>query len=236
MKFNWKLLQNWCHAGIPQGNGLFGSLIWGDNKNIKITVNRSDYWFHGENLPPAPEQSYQNLKQFLENGDEEKLRRVFGGEKSGVAPLRSTRLPVGRLLINLPETNGRGTLSLNTDTSAAEVIIDTVKIKSIVPRNLPVIALSFSGETYRACSFTSSPPTAQEVKDFFKANDFPSPVILDAADGMSGGWIQDGRKAQPLCLLWEKVERPLPWNCIWSLLLETHQNRHRIKRRLCLSG
>lgn len=207
MKFNWELPQNWCHAGIPQGNGLFGSLLWGNSDSLKITVNRSDYWFYGDNLPPDAEQSYQNLKKFLQGGDEDELWRVFGGKVGETRPLKSTRLPVGRLLVNLPEGCNSGELNLYTDTSLTKAKLDELQINSVVPRELPVIALLVSGENYQDCSFESCPPEAEEIKDFFKNNNFPASVILDADNGMIGGWIQEGHNAQTLCVMWQKVDK-----------------------------
>lgn len=207
MKFSWNLPQNWCHAGIPQGNGLFGSLLWGNSDSLKITVNRSDYWFHGDNLPPDAEQSYQNLKEFLQNSNETELLRVFAGEKKGIEPLQSTRLPVGRLLVNLPEGCNSGELNLDTTTSLAKVKLDKLQINSIVPRELPVVVLSVSGENYQDCSFKSCPPVAEEIKTFFNANNFPAPEIFDNADGMSGGWVQEGHNAKSLCVMWKKVNK-----------------------------
>lgn len=207
MKFNWKLPQNWCHSGIPQGNGLFGAMLWGNSDSLKISVNRSDYWFRGDNLPPDAEQSYRNLKKFLQAGDEKELWRVFGGQEGETRPSQSTRLPTGRLLIGLPEECKQGELNLDTETSLAEAVLGKLNIKSIVPRELPLVALSVSGENYQDCSFKSCPPEAEEIKNFFKANDFPLPEILDCADGMSGGWIQEGHNARTLCVMWKKVEK-----------------------------
>ena len=207
MQLHWDLPQDWCHAGIPQGNGLFGSLFWGNTDSLKITVNRSDYWFYGDNLPPDTEQSYQNLKKFLHSGDETELWRVFGGTIEGKRPLKSTRLPVGRLLIDLPESCNSGELNLNTATSLAKARLGKLQISSIVPRELPVITLSVSGENYQECSFKSCPPEAEEIKEFFEANNFPACEILDSTDGMNGGWIQEGNNAQTLCVMWQKIEK-----------------------------
>ena len=207
MNFYWKLPINWCHSGLAQGNGLFGSLIWGSQETLKITFNRSDYWFSGDNLPPGHEQTYQNLKKFLHGDDENELLRVFGGKTGNKIPLQSTRLPVGRLIIKLPEECDAGELSLDTATSLAKANLNKLQINSVVPRELPVIALSVSGENYQDCSFESCPPEAEEIKVFFKNNNFPTPEILDSADGMSGGWIQEGYNAQTLCVMWQKVEK-----------------------------
>ena len=198
----------WCHSGLPQGNGLFGSLIWGDKDKLKITFNRSDYWFYGDNLPPSTEQTYQNLKKFLQSGDESELWRVFGGRTSSRAhPSRSTRLPIGRLLIDLPKGCDSGELKLDAATSQSQIDLRSLRINSIVPRELPVIALSVSGENYQDCTFTSCPPQAKEIKNFFKENNFPPLQVLDSADGMYGGWIQEGHNAQTLCVTWQKVNK-----------------------------
>ena len=206
MDFNWKLPQNWCHAGIPQGNGLFGSLLWGNEKSMEITVNRSDYWFSGDNLPPDAEQSYSNLKKFLVEKNEKELWRVFGGKKGDKCPLRSTRLPVGRLVIKLPKECNSGELNLNITTSLAKATFNKLQIQSVVPRELPVVAFSISGENYQDCAVQSGLPDVEEIKTFFKKNNFPAPKILDLANGMSGGWIQEGHNTQTLCVMWQKVE------------------------------
>ena len=30
------------HAGVPLGNGNFGALVWGANRQLNITVSRND--------------------------------------------------------------------------------------------------------------------------------------------------------------------------------------------------
>lgn len=152
MKFNWNLPQDWCHSGAPQANGLFGTMLWGDCNTLKLTVNRSDYWFRGDNLPPNTEQSYKNLKKNLQNGNKDELLRVFAGSIEDDFPLASTRLPVGRLLIDLPQGCTTGELNLDIASSLAEANLD--KMKVIVPRELAFLALSISGESYQECSFS----------------------------------------------------------------------------------
>ena len=205
MLFKWKLPQEWCHSGIPQGNGLFGTMLWGNPKTLKITFNRADYWFHGHNLPPDSEQSYNNLKKYLSNNDECELWRVFGGSVNGQRPLKSTRLPMGSIHIALSENITFGEMQIETDSSLAEVSSSGIKIKSLVPRGLPILAISITGNNSEECKLKSCPPQAQEIKKFFEENFFPSSKIIDEANGDSGGWTQPGKNSESLCVMWKKI-------------------------------
>src|SRR5688572_7825377 len=92
------------HSGIPLSNGTFGALIWGDGRRLKITVNRADYWDHRGGLPFSEEATYANLRCWLEEENEGKVREVFEGRgHPDAAPVEGpTRLPMGRVDLLLP--------------------------------------------------------------------------------------------------------------------------------------
>lgn len=210
MKFKWNLPIDWCHAGIAQGNGLFGSMLFGDCRRLKISFNRADYWYHTEGLSPDKEQSYDNLKKFLLEGEEKTLRTVFEG--SSDSP-KSTRLPMGRLDIILPKIFKSGNLKLNILNSLGEIKFKTahndLKIRTIIPRALPVIALDISGEGAELCKFVSVPSDTKSVKKFYVENNFQKFNKFDVDDGCKGGWIQKVPGDKALCVYWEKVNNEI---------------------------
>lgn len=208
MEYCRNLFVDWCHAGISQGNALFGAILWGRDATLNVTFNRADYWFYSDNLPPGPEQSYETLKHLLQMGDELELKRIFGGySEDGNRPPSSTRLPMGRLKITPPESCNSGKIMLNTRTSLAQLKLDKLLISSIVPRNLPVMAFSISGENYPFCKINSRPPDAENVKSFFENNNFPLPKIYDDIERRSGGWLQNIPNGKTLCVRWQIAEK-----------------------------
>jgi hypothetical protein len=205
MKFEWNLPVDWCHAGAPQGNGLFGGLVWGDSDKLKITVNRADYWFHFGGLEPKDDQTYDNFKKYLFENDEQKLKMVFGGfSADGKRPAAPTRLPMGRLDICLPKGLQAGEMFLNISDSTVMVELDGLAIKSIVPRSLPVMCFSLSGKNADKCKFCSVPADAEPVKQFYRENNFPRFEIFDTQDGSAGGWVQQVPGDRALCVYWRR--------------------------------
>ena len=59
----------WDEA-MPLGNGLFGALVWGDGKPLRISLDRTDLW----DLRPVPEfqgkdYSYRTMRQWVKEAD-----------------------------------------------------------------------------------------------------------------------------------------------------------------------
>src|SRR5207244_1344088 len=103
MQLEWRFPARDTHDGMPLGNGTFGALIWGEGSQARITINRADYWDHRGGLPTDPEASYANLRRWLAEGNETRLREVFEGRQAaGERPMRPTRLPMGRVDLELP--------------------------------------------------------------------------------------------------------------------------------------
>ena len=207
MNFKWNMPVDWCHSGLPLGNGLFGALVWGDRQTLKITFNRADYWFHGANLPPDQEQSYDNLKRCLAVGNELEMKRIFAGFKDGVRPLSSSRLPMGRLDVDLPQVlDGELELDIQSATGTFTAENSDLTVHCAVPRGLPLLALSLSGCDRNDCIFHSSPADAEDIREFYKKNGFPELRLNDAHDNLSGGWEQGVPGGKTLCVYWRVCE------------------------------
>ena len=128
----WPLHMENCHDGIPLGNGLFGVLLWFWDGTLRVTVNRADFWDHRGGFRFGPEATYPNLKRWLLEGNEEELRRAFEGvyDDASGQPRRPTRLPMGRVDVQLPPsvTVARPTLSLQEGLASRWIV--PVELKS----------------------------------------------------------------------------------------------------------
>ncbi|MEI6502985.1 MAG: hypothetical protein WCP21_18405, partial [Armatimonadota bacterium] len=58
------------HHGLPLSNGTFGALLWGDGADIRLTINRADYWDHRGGVGWNDAATWENLKQWLTAEDE----------------------------------------------------------------------------------------------------------------------------------------------------------------------
>src|SRR5262249_35024243 len=103
-RLEWPFPSSDCHMGIPLANGTFGALLWAGDGSVRITVNRADYWDHRGGVHLGREATYANLRLWLAEGNEAKLREVFEGRApaTGDTPPRPTRLPMGRVDLALP--------------------------------------------------------------------------------------------------------------------------------------
>lgn len=93
-------IHRWDEA-LPLGNGFLGALLWGEPENFRISLDRGDIW----DLTPcekvkSPEFTYENLVRLANRKEEDQVRRVFDEPYHAPTPCK---LPVGRLLLRLPQ-------------------------------------------------------------------------------------------------------------------------------------
>ena len=88
----------WDEA-MPLGNGLFGALVWGDGKPLRISLDRTDLW----DLRPVPEfqgkdYSYRTMRQWVKEGRLSDLHRLYDDPYGNPGP---TKIPAGRIELTL---------------------------------------------------------------------------------------------------------------------------------------
>jgi len=193
------------HHGIPLSNGTFGALIWGGDQDLRITVNRADYWDHRGGVVWTEEATYQNLKTWLELGDEENLRRVFEGERTSGddEPARPTRLPMGRVDLRLPA--GVRLRTGRLDLASSEACVEAApggKVRGVLVRHDPVLALVIEDAEVTA---SSMPPNAEPVLEHFRKYGFPPAEVFDEED--RGGWVQECPGEPAMCVAWRMWKR-----------------------------
>ena len=95
------------HCGVPLGNGNMGTLVWGGDNRLCLTVNRGDLWDHRQGEYVMPGQTYKDLVALHDPYDVEPVNQRFirkdfpiDYERDGVW-WTSSRLPVGRFELEL---------------------------------------------------------------------------------------------------------------------------------------
>jgi alpha-L-fucosidase 2 len=193
------------HEGIPLSNGTFGALVWGEGRCLRITINRADYWDHRGGLSFSEEATYENLKRWLAEGDEGRIRAVFEGRAlGGDTPPRPTRLPMGRVDLQLPSGWIVESGGLHLLTGEAELDLgfrsQEARIRAVLLRESPVLCLRLTGLEGSTVQVLSRPPEAREVLERYQKYGLrrAQPFDLDEF----GGWIQECPSEPAMCAAW----------------------------------
>lgn len=96
-------ISRWEEA-LPLGNGELGCLIWGSPANLRFSLDRVDVW--DTTVPPGTESgefTYANLVRLAREGNTEEIRRIFDAPYNAPVP---TKLPVGKLILHIPQYTG----------------------------------------------------------------------------------------------------------------------------------
>lgn len=195
-----------AHSGIPLSNGTFGTLLWGEGRRLRITLNRADYWDHRGGLSLSEEATYENLQRWLAEGDEAKLRAVFESRDQAdpSSPPQPTRLPIGRLDLVLPLDWSVASGGLHLSTGEAELELqgyrEQGKLRTTVLRETPVLCLRITGIPGAEVKLESRPPDAPEVVERFRKYGLPKAQVFDL--GEFGGWVQECPGEPALCVGW----------------------------------
>jgi len=202
----WPLRMENCHDGIPLGNGLFGALLWVRDGALRITVNRGDFWDHRGGFRFGPEATYANLKRWLREGNEEALRRAFEGvyDPTSGQPARPTRLPMGRVDLELPAAMRLVRASLSLSNGRASLTFRgpaRLEVAAVMPRGRPLAALRFTGLEPGRLQPAAFLPQAPDIRDYFRKYGFPEAERF--GDAGFGGWTQELPADPALGVAWQ---------------------------------
>jgi len=200
------------HHGIPLGNGTFGALIWGEGADIRITINRQDYWDHRGGMDFHEEATYPNLKRWLEAGDEESLRAAFEDTRTDEhTPRRPTRLPMGRIDLRLAEpfVIAGGGLDMARGEAQVEFAPGGV-LRAVVVRDQPLLVMTLRGTDVE---ITRQPVYHEEVLAHFRQYGLPEAQLFtdDIVVGTAAqfvGWVQECPGEPAMCVGCVSVHAP----------------------------
>lgn len=115
--------------GLPLGNGDIGAMIWSDSDRLRFSLDKGDIWDCSYRPQDQPDFTYQKLTEWAKKGKISRIRRVY--DKNGYMRPTPTKLPVGKLILNLGvQANVVSRLDLTT--AEAELHADSVKVNAFV--------------------------------------------------------------------------------------------------------
>lgn len=134
-----KSIGRWDEA-IPLGNGRVGTLIWGEPKELRFSLDRTDIWDLREPLNTDRDDfTYETMVKLAKSGDTAAIRELFDAPYNYPTP---TKLPAGKLIFCFPEAeNVRSQLNLKN----AEALLEIEKKQGSIPVKVFCHAVSKSG-------------------------------------------------------------------------------------------
>ena len=196
----WRFPLTRVHRGILMGNGTFGAMIWGE-KRLHITLNRADFWDRRGGMAWGEDMTFGNIRECLEAGDEERLRKIFEGEPPAEGrPRRPSILPMGRLEIDFGKNARilRGVLKVRTGEVSVFVEQDgqTFRLRFVLAMDQPLLMVSLpKGLLVKQVKRV---PAWQYVGEYLESIRFKPPKKFSGK--ALSGWVQT-RPADPaMCL------------------------------------
>ncbi|MFP4510657.1 MAG: glycosyl hydrolase family 95 catalytic domain-containing protein, partial [Spirochaetaceae bacterium] len=182
------------HSGIPLGNGVAGALVWSDRGKIFVTFNRSDYWDHRGSLAWNEGMYYPELVDLLHSGRASDVVARFRKKDSSDIPERPTRLPMGRLELDLPDTCRVRSARLELLHGQACLELEDVEARRCTVRvsmkgTEPVCLIAIEGDFSLPMRAVPSNPPSESASYGTSAWRLPAPVVVkEDADSMQ--WTQ----------------------------------------------
>ncbi len=108
----------WDEA-LPLGNGMMGSLVWGDGRPLRISLDRADLW--DARLVPefsGPDYKFDVMQRWHREGRVADLLRTYDQPYHRPAP---TKIPAGRIELVFPEGTEFRETSLDLATALASM-------------------------------------------------------------------------------------------------------------------
>jgi alpha-L-fucosidase 2 len=99
----WQFPARRPHAGALLGNGRQGLMVWGQGRQLNITIGRAGFWDRRGGNDFTARTTYRDVKRLLEAKDEAGLRKVFAQPtKAEGSPKEPQQVGGGRLELTLP--------------------------------------------------------------------------------------------------------------------------------------
>lgn len=209
-RFHWDFPLLRTHTGMLLGNGTTGLMIWGEDRILRITVGRTDFWDHRGGIRWNREMSLANIRDCLAKKDDKRLWELFSRPPAEAGqPAYPTVLPLGRIELDLGSgwTLTRGILDISTGCVAVEATrgraTRVVRITLDMEKQLACIELPTELANARIKRVTSW----DYVVDALKAISFKPPSLF--SKGAIDGWVQERPADPPLCLAYRREKTRL---------------------------
>ena len=166
-------ITRWVDA-IPLGNGQAGALLWGEGDELRITLDRADYWHQHRNPAFAdPRFKWRNVAGMT--NDYEQLDKVF------VVRQDPSKLPGVRLVAKLAQGARCRRFELDIRDGSSTVVLDTTagerRLVAWFDDDSPYLSLAVPADVaFASLSFTTN-------RAFARLGGYPEPEIDISAKG-----------------------------------------------------
>ncbi len=202
------------HAGMLQGNGTMGVMIWGEANVLRLTFGRADFWDRRGGTPWTDQMNYRHLRRLLEAGDEAAIRAIFAGTPARPGePDRPTVLPVGRLELAFDPSLAlkRGRLHLGS----GEIVIELARHADAASAPVQLrLNLSMHAPVFHLALPADVPPPQVSIVTAWDhcgaalaERGIPAPRPFETTD--LSGWISPRVVDGPLCVGYRLMEHNL---------------------------
>ena len=100
LKLDWRFPLPNTHAGILLGNGLFGVVVWGDER-LCLTINRADFWDRRNIRPITAKMNLADLRKYWLARDDDGLAQMVEPTDPSIGIDSPSGLPMGRIELGL---------------------------------------------------------------------------------------------------------------------------------------
>ena len=97
----WEFPIEYSQAGLPFADAKSGILVWGGSNTLNVTVSRVDLWDHRGGYEWTEEQSYVNIRDFLQSRNEKGLNDLYKKEVAEGEVKNPYMLPLGMIRFDL---------------------------------------------------------------------------------------------------------------------------------------
>lgn len=204
-----------CHEGIAFGDGRTGVLVWGGDREVRLTVGRSDLWDHRGGYPWTDEQSYTNIVAAQRSGDVARLHALFKKDTPPGEPRNPYMLPLGRVVVTLRDgwRLKRGELDTATGLGRLELWYPAMKTGdgtayaeiAMSKNDGGVFAMKFpDGVKFEARTIPATEFPVYEQK--LKPLGFEKARVIDGAVPDAGGLEWNLPADEPVWLSWTRKD------------------------------
>jgi alpha-L-fucosidase 2 len=143
MKINYSFpIARW-DEGIPLGNGLLGAIVWGDTREIVLSLDQATLW--DERIPESYNRKDWNFVEMLRMIREKKWAALSEKFESPGNDPWPTKLRACRLILRLPKNDAWTKAELDISTGEAVIFSRKGQVAVVCDASRPLLALRAVG-------------------------------------------------------------------------------------------
>lgn len=178
------------HAGVPLANGVQGLLVWGHDRELRISIARQGFWDRRGGNDAILGTTYQQVRTLVEQRDEIGLREIFGRLEGMSGKGTPHQIGGGRLVVELPldwklkqaSLDARGTIRVLCTGPEKETA--TLEIAQDPDSECAWISLPRELEQVKICLI----PSAHIATEAFAEQGYAAPEVW--SDANAWGFLQ----------------------------------------------